>query len=204
LATYSLAACELKPVHPEKLHACLARVLVSSRTPERIVTAAPGRSFAAAFDDSGPSILVAEDNPVNQKVTMLQLRNLGYVADLATNGQEALDALRRKPYKLVLMDAQMPVMDGLEAARQIRRAQASGEPAFARPLRIVAMTANAMTGDRDACLASGMDDYLAKPVRPDALRLVLAKYLDSGEPGPAVGSTESQVIELPAKLRGAA
>jgi two-component system sensor histidine kinase/response regulator len=114
---------------------------------------------------------------VNQKVTLLQLRNLGYTADIAVNGREAVAALRRRSYALVLMDAQMPVMDGIEATRAIRAAQAAGDPAFPAALRIIAMTANAMSGDREACLAAGMDDYLAKPVRPDALRDTLARHL---------------------------
>lgn len=122
-------------------------------------------------------ILVAEDNPVNQKVTLLQLRNLGYEADLVENGQEALEALRRQAYPLVLMDAQMPVLDGLSATRRIRQEQAIHAPGFDRPIRIVAMTANAMDGDRSDCLAAGMDDYLAKPFRPEALRAILEKNL---------------------------
>jgi len=121
--------------------------------------------------------LVADDNPVNQKVTLLQLRNLGYSAEIAVNGREAIAALRRKPYALVLMDAHMPVMDGIEATRQIRAAQAAGEPGFPPELRIIAMTANAMPGDRENCLAAGMDDYLSKPVRPAALGAALARYL---------------------------
>ena len=128
-----------------------------------------------------PSLLVAEDNPINQKVTMLLLRNLGYPADLAANGAEALAALRRKDYALVLMDVQMPVLDGLEATRRIRTAQAAGEPGFQRRLPIVAMTANALNSDREVCLAAGMDDFLAKPVRPEALRDMLAKYLGADD-----------------------
>jgi CheY-like chemotaxis protein len=173
LASYGLAACELKPLHPEKLRASLARILATERTTPAKLT----RPIASASPHGHASILVAEDNPVNQKVTMLLLRNLGYAADLATNGLEAIEALQRKAYALILMDAQMPVLDGLEATRQIRAAQALGTRGFPRHLRIVAMTANAMSGDRDACIAAGMDDYLAKPVRPAALRDVLAKYL---------------------------
>ena len=122
-------------------------------------------------------MLVAEDNLVNQKVAVKFLRNLGYTGDLAANGQEAIDALRLYPYKLVLMDIQMPVMDGLEATQLIRKAQAAGETGFAREIRVVAMTANAMTGDRELCLSVGMDDYITKPLRPDAIKDVLTKYL---------------------------
>jgi CheY-like chemotaxis protein len=180
LNAHGLAACELKPLHAAKLRATLGRVLAGTRD--------GGALSAVAWEGAKPllppgvtAILIAEDNPVNQKVTLLQLRNLGYAADVAANGREAIEALRRKPYALVLMDQQMPVMDGLEATRWIRSAQASGEPAFARAIRIVAMTANVMSGDRAACLAAGMDDYLAKPVRPQALREVVQRYL-AGEP----------------------
>jgi CheY-like chemotaxis protein len=122
-------------------------------------------------------ILVAEDNPVNQKVTLLQLRNLGYSADVVNNGREAVEAVQRKAYALVLMDAQMPEMDGIAATRRIRTGQAAGEPGFPAELRIIAMTANAMNGDRETYLNAGMDDYLPKPVKPESLREVLARYL---------------------------
>jgi len=105
-------------------------------------------------------VLVVEDNAVNQKVTLLQLRNFGFAADLAGNGREAIEAIRRQPYVLVLMDAQMPEMDGMAATRLIRAAQAAGDPSFPRELRIIAM-----------------DDYLPKPVRPEDLRAVLDRYV---------------------------
>jgi signal transduction histidine kinase/response regulator of citrate/malate metabolism len=174
-----LSACELKPLHADRLRMTLGRVLSSSSAvPVRAVaepTPAPPAPGEKAF------ILVAEDNPVNQKVTVLQLRSLGYAADVVANGREALDALRRGRYALVLMDAQMPEMDGLEATRRIRRAQAAGEPGFPPHLRIIAMTANAMSGDRQACLDAGMDDYLAKPVKPADLRGALDRHI--GGPG---------------------
>jgi CheY-like chemotaxis protein len=108
------------------------------------------------------------------------LRNLGYTADIARNGHEALAALQRKAYALVFMDEQMPDLDGLETTRRIRRAQAAGQPGFPPGLRIVAMTASAMSGDRDACLAAGMDDYLSKPVELEALREMLHRHLPQG------------------------
>jgi two-component system sensor histidine kinase/response regulator len=185
---HGLAACDLKPLHAEKLRATLARIL-SSTSPAltRPATLTPSPTPTPRLPSTPTSvhlppaahILVAEDNPVNQKVTLLQLRNLGYTADIAVNGREAVAALRRRSYALVLMDAQMPVMDGIEATRAIRAAQAAGDPDFPATIRIIAMTANAMSGDREACLAAGMDDYLAKPVRPDALRDTLARHLTS-------------------------
>ena len=113
-------------------------------------------------------ILVAEDNLVNQKLALRLLQQMGYRADLASNGAEALESVARQTYDLVLMDVQMPEMDGLEAARRIT----AQHPAGARP-RIVAMTANAMQGDREMCLEAGMDDYIAKPIRAAALTAAL-------------------------------
>ena len=109
-------------------------------------------------------ILLAEDNVVNQKLALRQLQQLGYRADLASNGVEAIESVERQTYDVVLMDVQMPEMDGLEASRRITGRLPSGR----RP-RIVAMTANAMQGDREMCLAAGMDDYIAKPIRVDQL-----------------------------------
>ncbi|MFO1327217.1 MAG: response regulator [Rubrivivax sp.] len=110
-------------------------------------------------------ILLAEDNAVNQKLALRLLQQMGYRADVAGNGIEAIESLARQTYDVVLMDVQMPEMDGLEAARRIveRWPDASARP------RIVAMTANAMQGDREACLAAGMDDYVVKPIRVEAL-----------------------------------
>jgi len=113
-------------------------------------------------------ILLAEDNAVNQKLALRLLQQLGYGADVAGNGLEALAALERSTYDLVLMDVQMPELDGLEATRQIR----ARWPAPSGP-RIAAMTANAMAGDRELCLAAGMDDYISKPIRPAELEAVL-------------------------------
>ena len=109
-------------------------------------------------------ILLAEDNVVNQKLAMRLLQQMGYRADLASNGAEAVECVERQTYDVILMDVQMPEMDGLEASRRI-----TGKwPADKRP-RIIAMTANAMQGDREACLAAGMDDYVTKPIRVGAL-----------------------------------
>jgi two-component system sensor histidine kinase/response regulator len=175
---HGLAACELKPLHPEKLRSTLSRIMGRATSPFSGVATTPPIPVreVVPINESIP-ILVAEDNVVNQKVTTLQLRKLGYSADIVTNGREALEALQRKSYVLVLMDAQMPEMDGMAATRRIRAAQAAGEPGFPAELRIIAMTANAMAGDREACIEAGMDDYLAKPVKPEALRAILERYL---------------------------
>ena len=121
-------------------------------------------------------ILLAEDNVVNQKLAMRILQQMGYRADLASNGIEAVESVKRQAYDVILMDVQMPEMDGLEASRRIT----AKWPAGARP-RIVAMTANAMQGDREMCLAAGMDDYVTKPIRVE--RLVEALNLVSAREG---------------------
>ncbi len=113
-------------------------------------------------------ILLSEDNPVNQKVTLIHLKKFGYMADVANNGKEALEAVKARPYDLVLMDVQMPEMDGYKATRAIRSA------GYRMP--IIAMTANAMKGDREKCLASGMDDYISKPVDPKKILEKIKKW----------------------------
>lgn len=117
-------------------------------------------------------ILLAEDHLVNQKVALQMLERLGHQTDIANNGLEAIAALKQKTYDVVLMDVQMPEMNGLEAAQKIHEAFLSGELTY-RP-RIIAMTANAMSGDREACLAAGMDDYISKPIRMVELSQVLS------------------------------
>ena len=114
-------------------------------------------------------VLLAEDNLVNQLIASKMLEKLGCQVDVAANGQEAVDMLDMLPYDIVFMDCQMPEMDGFEATRVIRdREQSSGEH-----VAIIAMTANAMAGDREQCLEAGMDDYLSKPVRPAELKRVV-------------------------------
>ncbi|HLP01267.1 MAG TPA: response regulator, partial [Opitutaceae bacterium] len=137
------------------------------------VPAAPG----------APRVLVAEDNPVNQKVAMRFLKSIGQSATLVTNGQEALEELRRHPYELVFMDVQMPIIDGLEATRLIRKAQAEGDPLIPAKLHIVAMTANALSGDREICLGAGMDDYIPKPLSPESVGAMLERYLGPAQQG---------------------
>ncbi len=114
-------------------------------------------------------ILLAEDNPVNQKVAVQMLKKIGYDADIAANGLEVLQALERQPYDVILMDIQMPEMDGLEAAKIIR-ARWHDAP------KIIAITAYALEGDRDRCLNVGMDDYISKPIQMEELRSKLIKW----------------------------
>jgi PAS domain S-box-containing protein len=162
------AAYLTKPLKPSQLLDTLLEVLVQA-TPKPVV---PAR---ASVDSAGPShglrVLLAEDNAVNQKLALRLLERMGLRADVAADGHEVLDALLRQRYDVVLMDIQMPELDGVEATRQIRQRQLSGEDG---PW-IIAMTANAMQGDREAYLAAGMDDYVSKPIRPGELADALAK-----------------------------
>ena len=127
---------------------------------------------------SAARVLLAEDNAVNQKVALHLLAAIGYRADVAANGLEVLEALRRQHYDIVLMDVQMPEMDGLEAARHI----VAEQPDRAKRPWIIAITANAIQGDREICLEAGMDDYVSKPIRKaelaEALRRVPLERLD--------------------------
>jgi PAS domain S-box-containing protein len=153
-----------KPLRQSQLFDTLAGLLAHEDAP------APATAPARPKLDEGMAahhplrILLAEDNVVNQKLALRLLQQMGYRADLASNGIEAIECIERQPYDVVLMDVQMPEMDGLEASRRITARWPSGP----RP-RIVAMTANAMQGDRDACLAAGMDDYITKPIRVEQL-----------------------------------
>ncbi len=158
-----------KPVKAAALRDALAHALGGVR----------GTARPAAEQEPLPAvrILLAEDNVVNQKVAVLLLERLGQRPDVVSDGAEALQALHDRDYDLVLMDVQMPVMDGLEATRRVR----AELPATRQP-RIVAMTANALGGDREACLAAGMDDHVAKPVRPEALARLLRTAAAPGAP----------------------
>ena len=113
-------------------------------------------------------ILLAEDNAINRKMTLRILARMGYLADVALNGLEVMSALKKQSYDLILMDVQMPEMDGIQATQWIRR-----ESEIPRQPRIVALTANARIEDRDACLEAGMDDFLSKPIKVEHLVAVL-------------------------------
>ncbi len=154
---------------------------------------AAGSSPQSVARATGAHILLAEDNPVNQRLAILQLERLGYVVHAVTNGQMAVDSIAQAPdaYDLVLMDCQMPVMDGFEATRIIRCAESS-----ARRIPIVAMTANAMRGDREGCLAAGMDDYISKPVRPAQLDHILKHWLAQPVSGAAEPAAELSQTQL--------
>jgi CheY-like chemotaxis protein len=172
-AQSSCQAVLSKPIKQSKLGEVLARLLITPKGREgssTIVQADAMRLDPRMAERLPLRILVAEDNAVNQKLAVRILQKLGYRADVAGNGLEAVAALRTQPYDAVLMDVQMPEMDGLEATRQICQEW----PAKQRP-RIIAMTASAIEGDREKCLEAGMDDYISKPVQFEELIQALNK-----------------------------
>jgi two-component system, sensor histidine kinase and response regulator len=183
LADFS--ACLTKPVRQSKLYDTIASVMSRSENelrasePESPITTRRSSETAEARSRerlSRAQVLVVEDNQVNQKVAVRMLERLGYRADVAANGLEALDVLSRIPYQAVLMDVQMPEMDGYEATAEVRRR----EEGQGRHTPIIAMTANAMEGDREEALEVGMDDYVPKPVKPAELEAVLERWIPQG------------------------
>ncbi len=183
-----------KPVRRARLFTALAEVLGVVRSKPKSVTPPPRRLRGR--------VLVAEDNVVNQRLVVAQLARLGLIATIASDGREAVQMLEREHFDIVLMDCQMPEMDGFAATALVR----SREAGTGRRVPIIAVTANAMAGDREACLAAGMDDYLSKPIRMDDLMRTLAPHLpaDPGPDGPAIAGvppmTPAPVLVDPAVI----
>jgi len=151
---------------------------------------------APRVERRGVRVLLAEDNAVNRKVALGMLKKLGFTADSVADGEQVLSALSERTYDLVLMDCQMPVMDGYEAARRIRALEKPG----GKRIPVVAMTAYAMSGDRERCIEAGMDDYLAKPISIEALSAALASWLPHREgPGGTDGSPRRSEPPTPRK-----
>jgi len=153
-----------KPLRQSQLFDTLVALLVQDAALRHVAPPSKPRIDAEMASRHALRILLAEDNVVNQKLALRLLQQMGYRADLASNGLEAIECVARQTYDVVLMDVQMPEMDGFEASRHITTRWPAGQ----RP-RIIAMTANAMQGDRELCLAAGMDDYVSKPIRVDEL-----------------------------------
>jgi two-component system sensor histidine kinase/response regulator len=206
-----------KPVRQSHLYDALATVMnkpeEDTTAPEEEKQLVTTHSLREAKAQSRVRILVAEDNAVNQKVAVRMLEKLGYRADVAANGLEAVEALSRIPYNAVLMDVQMPEMDGYEATDEIRRREESE----GRRTPVIAMTANAMQGDRAKALEAGMDDYVSKPVKPEELEAVLKRWIlepgtivsvpeegtgGASAPEDATGSLDRSVLEGLYQLQG--
>jgi CheY-like chemotaxis protein/nitrogen-specific signal transduction histidine kinase/HPt (histidine-containing phosphotransfer) domain-containing protein len=185
------AASLTKPIKPSRLYDTLMNVL--DATPAGAQAATSQEEPVERLAERLPlRILVAEDNLVNQQLALLVLQKLGYRAEVTANGLETLQALEREPYDVVLMDVQMPTMDGLEATRRIHQRWPEGR----RP-HIIAATASAMAEEREACLAAGMDDYLSKPIRVEELAAALRRChprTAPQPPAPAGGSGESAQV----------
>ncbi|HNQ89632.1 MAG TPA: PAS domain-containing protein [Verrucomicrobiota bacterium] len=176
-----ISACLVKPPRQARFYDALIKVLAAA-TPtgaqERMRRTGGGRDLTAEGQAGPLRVLVAEDNAINQRLALRQLHRLGYAAEAVANGREVLEALRQGSYDVLLLDCQMPELDGYETARLIRKSEvpiASQSGPSHPPLHIIAMTANAMPGDRDKCLAAGMDDYISKPVRLEDLAAALQR-----------------------------
>jgi PAS domain S-box-containing protein len=181
---FGIAAYLQKPVRQSQLYNCLIKIIAETsengdsdcQSPSLITRHSLRDKTiqvkdSSNFDASKVKILVAEDNEINRKVAVRQLQSLGYAADFAVNGRQAVEMLERNQYDLVLMDCQMPEMDGFEATAAIRRREGDANHTV-----IIAMTAHALEGEREKCLAAGMDDYLSKPVKLDSLRQTIERW----------------------------
>ena len=183
LRAVGINACLTKPAKQSCLFDCIAEALGARRAPD--TNANPdnqknsmNEQLSAPQPVTKARILLAEDNSINQDVALGQLDSLGYTADVVANGREALEAIKRAPYDIVLMDCMMPEIDGYEATVKIRDAEK--KDGQHPPLHIIAMTANAMQGDREKCIAAGMNDYVSKPVQLAELRRALDKWKPAG------------------------
>jgi CheY-like chemotaxis protein len=170
----------IKPIKQSRLFDCLLDVV--GRTKAETVDASPLATAPTPVPVSSPAvstlrILVAEDNQVNQRVILGQLRKLGCTAEVVANGREVLAALPRLKIDVILMDCQMPEMDGYAATHAIRQTESdhSRSCPWVAPVHVIALTAEAMQGDREKCLAAGMDDYVTKPVRLEELQAALLR-----------------------------
>jgi len=172
------SACLAKPIRQSQLIETVQKILGMQRQPPEEVVASPPEVAQDSPENhlevrTDQPILVAEDNPVMQQLAVRRIRKMGLKASAVSNGKEVLEALKEQPYALILMDCQMPEMDGFEVTAAIRREEA----ARGTHTPIIAMTAAAMIGDREHCITSGMDDYLSKPVSQEQLKQVLIKWL---------------------------
>jgi len=178
----TFAGCLTKPIKQSQLCDVLMQAMAGVPIKVKVHSAKTPNIDAQMAQQLPLRILLAEDNPVNQQVASHLLQRMGYRADVAGNGLEVLEALQRQPYDVVFMDVQMPEMDGLEASRRICQEWSEQNQQSKRP-RIIAMTANAMVGDREMCIEAGMDDYISKPIHIEELVEALKKVGNIGEAG---------------------
>jgi len=188
----------IKPISASVLFESVVRILGDRADEGRIAGDAPTDTVAQLSTINGARVLLVEDNELNQEVATELLRDVGFVVELAENGQIALNKIRSAQYDIVLMDMQMPVMDGVTATQEIRK------DARFRDLPVVAMTANAMQGDRERCIAAGMNDHVAKPIEPEDLWKALLKWIKPRNPTAAakVIPKEAQDTRLPSAIEG--
>lgn len=180
-ASFAISGCVIKPIRASRLFDSLASACGKDNYNIRPITVTEN---AIKPNNSSLKILLVEDHPVNQMVILNQLEMLGYQADWVENGKEAIAKLQTQNYDIVLMDCQMPVLDGYEATQEIRR-----QEGMSRHTTIIALTAHALPADREKCLAAGMDDYLTKPVVQEALGETIARWIET---------TSSEVDDTPA------
>jgi len=192
-ANAAFASCLTKPLKPTQLFESLVRVVSGAARPAAKTPSGPAKLDPKLAARLPLRVLLCDDNAINQKVALRLLQQMGYRPDVAGDGVEALAQLDRQSYDLIFMDVMMPEMDGLEATRQIRERQKDRAqfPNYKTPIIVIAMTASAMQGDREKCIAAGMDDYLAKPVRPEDVRKVIERW------GAIAGQTEASAAITP-------
>jgi CheY-like chemotaxis protein len=200
----AFASCLTKPLKPTQLFEAIVRVISGTAKPAGKPSAGPAKLDPGLAARLPLRVLLCDDNAINQKVAVRLLQQMGYRPDQAADGVQALAQLDRQPYDLVFMDVMMPEMDGLEATRQIRERQKdiARYPNYKSPIIIVAMTASAMQGDREKCIAAGMDDYLAKPVRPEDVRAIMERW--GAVAGQAVANATTASKSLDADLSSGA
>ncbi len=192
-----IAACLVKPVRQSRLMECLVDVMSASGALNVSPADSSLETPISTARESNVRILLAEDNPVNQRVALKQLKKLGFSADSVSNGNEVLSALQKVPYDIIIMDCQMPEMDGYEVTRRIRQSGSDSYIHLRSAPYIIALTANAMRGDRERCLSLGMNDYLTKPLHLRDLESVLQRALLRIQPASATAVPTAPEKPLP-------
>jgi two-component system sensor histidine kinase/response regulator len=198
LQTHGIDALVPKPVSQSRLFDQIVRLFCSAIEDQAVevsVTVSAEHDLSRAVSALALRVLLAEDNLINQKVALGFLNSLGCAVEIANDGFEVLERLLSKPYDAILMDCQMPRLDGYETARRIRELEKGKSVIWQPPIRIIAMTAHAMAGDREKCLANGMDDYIAKPIRRSVLMAALNQCLPIRLPSHETGTADTDQVD---------